>query len=153
MRRFAPHSGVEASTARIVERSHPDCRKPVRCSFRFNRVTGTSASDAGLPVGCTNIRLKLRSGGWKPRLPTCLTARGTGRACAAFWQGTEERPKPAALQSTTPDKPPVANVPKAATGVAGVPRRQTTGQAPNVSKRIGAEMDSAGDQRASPDEE
>ena len=60
---------------------------------------------------------------------------------------------PAALQSTTPDKPPIANVPEAATDVAGVPRRQTTGQAPNVSKRMGAEMDSAGDQRASPDEE
>jgi hypothetical protein len=60
---------------------------------------------------------------------------------------------PAALQSTTPDKPPIANIPEAATDVAGVPRRQTTGQAPNVSKRMGAEMDSAGDQRASPDEE
>jgi hypothetical protein len=30
-----------AALARIVERSHPDCRKPVRRSFRFNRVTGT----------------------------------------------------------------------------------------------------------------
>jgi hypothetical protein len=59
---------------------------------------------------------------------------------------------PAALQSTTPDKPPIANIPEAATDVAGVPR-QTTGRAPNVSKRMGAEMDSAGDQRASPDEE
>jgi hypothetical protein len=60
---------------------------------------------------------------------------------------------PAALQRTTPDKPPVANVPEAATDVAGVPRRQTTGQAPNVSKKMGAEMGSAGDQRESPDEE
>ena len=57
---------------------------------------------------------------------------------------------PAALQSTTPDKPPIANVPEAATDVAGVPRRQTTGQAPKV---LGPEMDSAGDQRALPDEE
>jgi hypothetical protein len=60
---------------------------------------------------------------------------------------------PAALQSTTPDKPPIANVPEAATDVAGVPRRQTTGQAPKVLKRMGPEMDSAGDQRALPDEE
>jgi hypothetical protein len=60
---------------------------------------------------------------------------------------------PTALQSTTPDKPPEATVPEAATDVAGVPRRETTGQAPNVSKKMGAEMDSAGDQRASPDEQ
>jgi hypothetical protein len=60
---------------------------------------------------------------------------------------------PTALQSTTPDKPPVAIVPEAATDVAGVPRTETTGQAPNVSKTMGAEMDSAGDQRASPDEQ
>ena len=65
----------------------------------------------------------------------------------------DKRDAPAALHSTTPDKPPIANVPEAATEVAGVPRGQTTGQAPNVSKRMGAEMDSAGDQRASPDEE
>jgi len=44
-------------------------------------------------------------------------------------------------------------IPEAATDVAGVPRRETTGQAPNVSKKMGAEMDSAGDQRASPDEQ
>ena len=61
---------------------------------------------------------------------------------------------PTALQSTTPDKPPVATVPEAATDVAGVPRRgETTGPAPNVSKKMGAEMDSAGDQRAAPDEQ
>jgi hypothetical protein len=32
--------GWKRALARIVERSHPDCRKPVRRSFRFNRVTG-----------------------------------------------------------------------------------------------------------------
>ena len=32
-------------------------------------------------------------------------------------------------------------------------KQQTTGQAPNVSKKMGAEMDSAGDQRTSPDEQ
>ena len=32
--------GWKRALASIVERSHPDCRKPVRCSFCFNRVTG-----------------------------------------------------------------------------------------------------------------
>ena len=61
---------------------------------------------------------------------------------------------PTALQSVTPDKPRIATVPQAATDVAAVLRRpQTSGQAPNVSQKMGAEMDSAGDQRASPDEQ
>jgi hypothetical protein len=61
---------------------------------------------------------------------------------------------PTGLQSTTPDKPPVATVPEAATDAAGIPRQgATTGQAPNVSKKMGAEMDSAGDQRTAPDQE
>ena len=59
---------------------------------------------------------------------------------------------PTGLQSTTPDKPPVATLPEAATDPHGGPP-QTTGQAPNVSKKMGAEMDSAGDPRASPDEQ
>jgi len=59
---------------------------------------------------------------------------------------------PTALQSTTPDNPPLATVYEA-TEAAAVPRRQTVGQSPNVSKKMGAEMDSAGDQRASPDEQ
>jgi hypothetical protein len=61
---------------------------------------------------------------------------------------------PTELQGTPPNKPAVATVPEAATDVAGVPRgSQTSGQAPNVSRRMGAEMDSAGDQRAAPDEQ
>jgi hypothetical protein len=32
--------GWKRAPAKIVERSHPDCRKPVRGSLRFNRVTG-----------------------------------------------------------------------------------------------------------------
>ena len=61
---------------------------------------------------------------------------------------------PTALQSVTPDKLRIATVPQAATDVAAVLRRpQTSGQAPNVSQKMGAEMDSAGDQRASPDEQ
>jgi hypothetical protein len=61
---------------------------------------------------------------------------------------------PTELQGTPLNKPAVATVPEAATEVAGVPRgSQTSGQAPNVSKRMGAEMDSAGDQRALPDEQ
>ena len=60
---------------------------------------------------------------------------------------------PTEFQSTTPNNRAIATVPEAATDVAGVPRRETTGQAPNVSKKMGAEMDSAGDQRAAPDEQ
>jgi hypothetical protein len=66
---------------------------------------------------------------------------------------SQEKTMPPALQSTTPDKSPAATVPEAATDVAGIPRKETSGQAPNVSKTMGAEMDSAGDQRASPDEQ
>jgi hypothetical protein len=47
-------------------------------------------------------------------------------------------PKPRPCQ---PNKPAVATIPEAATDVAGVPRgSQTSGQAPNVSRRMGAEM-------------
>src|SRR3954447_4076701 len=61
---------------------------------------------------------------------------------------------PTGLQTTTPDKPLVATVPEAATDAAGIPRQgATTGQAPNVSKKMGAEMDSSGDQRTAPDQE
>lgn len=60
---------------------------------------------------------------------------------------------PTALQSTTPDKPPVTTVPEAATDAAAVPRRETIGQAPNISRKMGAEMDSPGDQRTAPDEQ
>ena len=62
---------------------------------------------------------------------------------------------PTALQSTTPEKPPVATVPEAATEAAAIPRRPaTTGQAPNVSRKMGGlKSDSPGDQRASPDEQ
>jgi hypothetical protein len=52
---------------------------------------------------------------------------------------------------------PAATLPETKTvgpDATGVPvQQQTTGQAPNVSKKMGAEMDSAGDQRASPDEQ
>jgi hypothetical protein len=34
-----------------------------------------------------------------------------------------------------------------------VPRRETTGQAPNISRKMGAEMESPGDQRTAPDEQ
>jgi hypothetical protein len=59
---------------------------------------------------------------------------------------------PTGVESATPNNPPVASVPEAATDAAAVPKAQTTGQAPNVSKKMGAEMDSPGDPRPSPDE-
>ena len=50
-------------------------------------------------------------------------------------------------QGAVPYLPPNATLPNAT-----APLPQTIGQAPNASKKMGAEMDSAGDQRASPDE-
>jgi hypothetical protein len=60
---------------------------------------------------------------------------------------------PPEFQNSTPNKPAIATVPEAATDTPGVPSPQTTGEAPNVSKKMGAEMDSAGDRKASPDGE
>ena len=54
----------------------------------------------------------------------------SGVTSAQNQRSQDKTEAPTALQSTTPDKPPIANVPKAATDVAGVPRRQTMGQAP-----------------------
>jgi hypothetical protein len=69
-------------------------------------------------------------------------------------QSTQERKNaPTEFQNSTPNKPAIATVPEAATDTPGVPSPQTTGEAPNVSKRMGAEMDSAGDPKASPDGE
>jgi len=82
-------------------------------------------------------------------------ATGLALSCGAATAQDQSPPNttnaPTELQGTPLT---VATVPEAATEVAGVPRgSQTSGQAPNVSKRMGAEMDSAGDQRASPDEQ
>jgi hypothetical protein len=43
----------------------------------------------------------------------------------------------------------IATVPEAATDTPGMPTPQTTGQAHTYPRKMGAEMDSAGDQRAS----
>ena len=69
-------------------------------------------------------------------------------------QSTQERKNaPTEFQNSTPNKPAIATVPEAATDTPGVPSPQTTGEAPNVSKKMGAEMDSPGDPKASPDRE
>jgi hypothetical protein len=60
---------------------------------------------------------------------------------------------PTGVQSTAPNNPPVATVPEAATDAPRPPSPQTSGHAPNVSKKMGAEMNSAGDPKASPDGE
>jgi hypothetical protein len=60
---------------------------------------------------------------------------------------------PSGVESTAPNNPPVATVPEAATDASHAPAPQTSGQAPNVSRRMGAEMNSAGDRKASPDGE
>ena len=82
-------------------------------------------------------------------LPHCFR-RGTA---SAQNQPSDPTGLPPEFQSSTPNKPAIATVPEAATDTPGGPTSQTTGQAPNVSKKMGAEMDSAGDQRASPDEQ
>ena len=74
-------------------------------------------------------------------------------AASAQNQPSDPTSSPPEFQSSTPNKPAIATVPEAATDTPGVPAPQTSGQAPNVSKKMGAEMDSAGDQKASPDGE
>ena len=77
---------------------------------------------------------------------------GSGTASAQN-QPSDPTSSPPEFQSSTPNKPAIATVPEAATDTPGAPAPQTSGQAPNVSKKMGAEMDSAGDQKASPDGE
>ena len=60
---------------------------------------------------------------------------------------------PTGVESTAPNNPPIGSVPEAAADSPRAPAPQTTGQALNMSKRMGAEMDSAGDRKASPDGE
>jgi hypothetical protein len=60
---------------------------------------------------------------------------------------------PTGVESTAPNNPPIATVPEAATDSPRAPAPQTSGQAPNVSRKMGAEMDSPGDKKASPDGE
>jgi hypothetical protein len=66
-------------------------------------------------------------------------------------QLSQDKNAPTEFQNSTPNKPAISTVPEAATDTPGVPSPQTTGEAPNVSKKMGAEMDSAGDPKASPD--
>jgi hypothetical protein len=85
---------------------------------------------------------------------TALALLLCGAAAAQDQSPQHTTDPPTELQGMPPDQPAVATVPEAATDVAGVPRgSQTSGQAPNVSRRMGAEMDSPGDQRAAPDEQ
>jgi hypothetical protein len=74
-------------------------------------------------------------------------------AVASAQSGSPQDAKsaPPEFQNSTPNTPAIATVPEAATDTPGVPSPQTTGEAPNVSKKLGAEMDSAGDPKASPD--
>jgi hypothetical protein len=60
---------------------------------------------------------------------------------------------PTGVESTAPNNPPIATVPEAATDSRRAPSPQTSGQAPNVCRKMGAEMDSPGDKKASPDGE
>ena len=62
-----------------------------------------------------------------------------------------ENPAP---QSMTRSPAAIPETKTVAPDATGAPiQQQTTGQAPNVSKKMGAEMDSVGDQRTSPNEQ
>jgi hypothetical protein len=76
-----------------------------------------------------------------------------GVACAQNQSSQNPTSAPTSVQSATPDNPPIATVPEAATDSRRAPSPQTSGQAPNVSRKMGAEMDSPGDKKASPDGE
>jgi hypothetical protein len=78
---------------------------------------------------------------------------GSSMTYAQNQTSQDQTSAPTEFQGSTPNRPAIATVPEAATDTPGVPTSQTTGQAPNVSRKMGAEMDSAGDQRASPDEQ
>ena len=60
---------------------------------------------------------------------------------------------PTGVESTAPNNPPIGSVPEAAPVSPRAPAPQTSGQTPNVSRKMGAEVDSAGDKKASPDGE
>ena len=77
---------------------------------------------------------------------------GSGTASAQN-QPSDPTSSPPEFQSSTPNKPAIATVPEAATDTPGVPAPQTSGQAPNVYKKMCAEMDRAVDQKASSDGE
>jgi hypothetical protein len=76
-----------------------------------------------------------------------------GVAAAQNEPSQDTRRAPTGVESTAPNNPPVATVPEAATDAPRAPASQTSGQATNVYKRMGAEMDSAEDKKASPDGE
>jgi hypothetical protein len=86
--------------------------------------------------------------------PVLLTAVAflvsVGAASAQNEPAQDTMRAPTGVESTAPNNPPIGTVPEAATDA---PRPQTSGQAPNVSRKMGAEMDSAGDKKASPDGE
>jgi hypothetical protein len=60
---------------------------------------------------------------------------------------------PTGVESTAPNNPPVNTIPETTTGSPRAPAPQTSGQAPNMSKPMGPEMNSPGDKKASPDGE
>jgi hypothetical protein len=76
-----------------------------------------------------------------------------GMALAQNQSSQDTKSSPTEFQNSIPNKPAIATIPEAATDTPGVPSPQTSGQAPNVSRKMGAEMDSPGDPRPAPDEQ
>jgi hypothetical protein len=90
------------------------------------------------------------------RQPPFLAALGLLLSFAvASAQEQPQTPKNEPTASQTTGRSPATTLPETKTvapDATGAPIEQT-GKAPNVSKRMGAEMESAGDRRASPDEQ
>jgi hypothetical protein len=76
-----------------------------------------------------------------------------GAASAQNEPSQDTMREPTGVRSTAPDNPPIGSAPEPATVSVRAPAPQTSGKAPNVSKKMGAEMDSPGDPRPSPDEQ
>ena len=89
-------------------------------------------------------------------MKTLVAAAFLGSSAVAYGQTPtapqHENPTPQSVTWSLAATLPVTKT--VAPDATGAPvQQQTTGQAPNVLKKMGAEMDSAGDQRASPDEQ
>ena len=72
----------------------------------------------------------------------CLASAGVASAQNEPAQDTMRAPT--GVESTAPNNPPIGSVPEATTDSPRAPAPQTSGQAPNMSKRMGAENGQCG---------
>ena len=145
----SPGAGCRAS------RSTP---RPARSGLRFPPDASRTAAAAKEPDKFMGVNFG-NDQTWRTVMTINLVSIVTaallvsGGVASAQTRSSDPTSSPPELQSSTPNKPAIATVPETATDAPGVLSPQTRGQALNVSKRMGAEMDSAGDPKASPDGE